>query len=32
MLDYHETMRLGAGEYADAIEALRGVGLPAGFV
>jgi len=32
MLDYDETMRLGAGEYADAIEALRGVGLPAGFV
>lgn len=32
MLDYDETMRLGAGQYADVVDGLRGVGLPAKFV
>ncbi len=32
MLDYDETMRLGARQYADVVDGLRGVGLPAEFV
>lgn len=32
MLDYDETMRVGACEYRDVVDALRGAGLPAEFV
>lgn len=31
MLDYEDTMRHGAAEYADAVDALRAAGLPAEF-
>lgn len=32
MYDYDKVMRLGAGEYVDVLDALRGLGLPAEFV
>ncbi len=31
MLSYEETMRRGAAQYADAVDALRGAGFPAEF-